>query len=246
MTEATWVILGLVGVITAFLLHYAFVTQPRLIAQRRREGLRVFSTAIELRFPGHSGTTRRVLGLAEAVGAELGLSSTQKSNLNLACQLRDIGLCAVPWKLINFHSPMHWSDAEKATYERHAEVGAAMLELVPSLQHLAAIVRYHRANFDGSSGPTFPSKDDLPIEARILGTIDDYVSGERFQGQLLARQHLTDEAGRRYDPAVVAALLRVLPSMSAEARLEDLDLADRAVSSGPRHQAGRDSVGPPE
>lgn len=241
-----WIVLALVAGLTLGLAVYAGIVQPRRIAERRRDALRVFSTAIELRFPGHVGTTRRVLALGDAVATDLGLSAEERERIDLASRLRHIGLCAVPWKLINEKSPLTWSKPEAATYDRHAEVGAAMLELIPTLKELAPVVRNYRAPVDGSAGPTFPSRENLPIESRILGAVDAYVNGERFQGAILAREHLKEQAGRYYDARVVEALLRVLPSVSVHPS-EDFradrsaDLSDRAGIT-----VDGDRVGPPE
>ncbi|HVL38821.1 MAG TPA: HD domain-containing phosphohydrolase [Fimbriimonadaceae bacterium] len=206
----TILVLVLLGLITAMLILYARVRMPRLMAERFNDSLQAFGIAVELRFPSHQGLTARVVPLSMAVGRRLGLRPQDLRNLELAARLRDIGLCAIPYRLVNGQKWNEWSDADRATYQRHQEVSAAMLEAVPSLRHLAPIVRCHHSNFDGSDGGFFPCGDAIPIEARILKAVVEYVWYERLQGALIASDRLATLEGTAFDPQVVAALRDVL------------------------------------
>lgn len=212
MTPYAWLTLFLTAGLTLFLANYNFRVLPKRARERQLSTLTLFSTAVELRFQGHSGLTDRVTALSGAVGASMGLNARQLERLERASYLRDIGLCAVPWKMMNVRTPVDWSDEEHSLYLKHADVGGAMLELIPSLRDVASIVRYHHAPFDGSWGPTLPSGEDLPIESRLIAAVDGYVTRERMQGQVLARTYLDEQRGRELDPRVVDHLIAVLPS----------------------------------
>ncbi len=206
------VVLSCIGLATLGMWYYARVLLPRRLEERLRDSVRAFATAIELRAPSHKGLTARAVSLGHAVGHALGLSARDLRDLEMAAELRDIGLCAVSFRLLNAKPWVDWTDADRADYFRHPEVSAAMLELVPSLRHLSGIVRCHHVAFDGSSGPVFPSKSDIPIQARILAAVCEYVWLERMQGALLARERIRDGAGASFDPDVVRAFLGVLTS----------------------------------
>jgi response regulator RpfG family c-di-GMP phosphodiesterase len=206
------VVIALVAVATLGLLYYVRIYLPGRLDGRFRQSLNAFSTAVELRFPSHKGLTERVVPISREVGKRLGLNAKKLNDLETAAILRDIGLCAIPYKLVNGRAVVSWSQAEWDTYDRHPEVSAAMLELVPSLREIAPIVRCHHARFDGSSGPFFPSRDALPLEARILKVVTEYVWAERNQGAVLASDELVTGSGTSYDPAVVEALRAVLTS----------------------------------
>lgn len=212
MNGDVWLILVGLLAVTLALGYYTRVELPLLEDERMRQSMRAFAKAIELRFPSHAGLSSRVAALSRHVGEEMGLDVWKLHELEMAAWLRDIGLCAISYRLVNKKPGYEWSEADNATYARHPEVSAAMLELAPALRRLAPIVRCHHANFDGSSGPYFPHGRDLPIESRILKVISDYVWFERRQGQVLAREHLRDGAGKAYDPEVVAAFIGVLAS----------------------------------
>lgn len=200
----------------AGLLYYIRWVLPVRSDAKFRESLRAFSTAVELRFPHHTGMTERVAKLSVATGRKLMLSSATLRRIDTAAQLRDIGLCSISYRLGNEKHPTEWSDAELATYDRHPEAGAAMLELVPSLRHIANIVRCHHANYDGSSGSFFPKGEDIPIESRILNVVSSFVWNEKTIGSLLAYDDLERFSGSIYDPSVTAAFKSVLRSTGVE------------------------------
>lgn len=200
---------------TFALLYYARVSLPRKIERRMRQSVSAFATAVELRIPSHKGLSERVAILSQAVAKQMGLSLQARKNLELASQLRDIGLVAVPYELLNHKSAFAWDDADWDTYFRHPEVGGAMLELVPWLRHLAPIVRLHHRPYAGDQD-VFPGRTDIPIESRVLKAVSDYVWNSKHQGALLARDTLKRGKGSEYDPAVAEALLAVLTSKSGE------------------------------
>lgn len=198
---------------TAWLLYYVRWYLPAQLDERFRESLKAFSTAIELRFPTHAGLSNRVLGLSAGVGQAMGLRQSQLRDLQMAATLRDIGLCAIPYNLVNGRTEEEWSEAERMTYDRHPEVSGAMLEMVSSLKHLSTIVRLHHANFiSDPADPTMPSGKRLPVEARVLKVVTQYVWLERTQGDLLARENIREGIGVVYCPLSAEALLSVLTS----------------------------------
>lgn len=175
--------------------------------------MQAFSTAVELRFPAHRGLSERVSRLSVAVGQELGLGRQRLLDLEMAATLRDIGLCSIPYALMNERHPESWSAAEALSYERHGEVSAAMLELVPRLSHLAPIVRNHHIEFASGELVSGVLRSQIPLEAFILSAVTAYVRSADLQGLFLAREALIAEAGIEHEPRVVEALLRVLPSV---------------------------------
>ena len=208
---ASAVLCGLAAV-TGALTYYLRCHLPHMIEERTRDSFRAFSRAVELRFPNHEGLTSRVIPLSLAVGRRLGLPARRLRNLELAAQLRDIGLCSVPYKLINGKSFVRWTEGDKEAYFKHVETSARMLEQIRSLRHLAPIVRHHHANLDDDENRPGHRSFKLSLESRILKAVGDYVWSERWQGEMLARTYLEQGSGSVYDPAVLAALSDVLTS----------------------------------
>lgn len=219
MATLSLAVLSALAVLTVAMGWYLYAYLPRRLEERTFESISAFSLAIELRFPSHQGLTARVVPLALAVGRLAGLSGRRLRNLELAAQLRDIGLCAVPYRLINAKSFMRWSDSEQAVYAKHAALGASMIEKAPTLRHLAKIVRSHHA--DAGSDP------GIPLEAKVLRCVVDYIWCERWQGEMLARTQLQQGAGTAYDPRVVGILMDVLISSRAAQPAQELAAATR-------------------
>jgi response regulator RpfG family c-di-GMP phosphodiesterase len=205
------VLAGLVASSVA-IVYYIRWYLPRQVDARFRESMLAFSLAVELRFPSHQGMTARVVRLSLAVGRKLMLTKNEMRRLEMAAHLRDIGLCSMAFELGNGKSPIDWTEAEQATYDRHPEVGGAMLELIPSLRHLANIVRCHQAAYDGAGDTFFPTKDDIPVESRIINVVSSYVWDERMVGALIAYDSLVRGSGEAFDPVVVDAFRSVLTS----------------------------------
>jgi response regulator RpfG family c-di-GMP phosphodiesterase len=216
MDPITWIVLGGAVLATVWLVFYVVVYLPKQLDERFLESMKAFSTAIELRFPSHTGLTEEVASLAAQLGSRLGLSEIATRNLLMAARLRDIGLCAIPYSLVN-GKPWHdWSQAEQSTYDRHPEVSGAMLELVPSLRHLAEVVRTHHADYDGSSDGSMLIAEQIPIEARILKVATEYTWYSREYGEGLAQQRILNARGEVYCPQVVDAFASVLTSSRVE------------------------------
>lgn len=209
------VILSLAGLASVGLLEYVYVVLPARLEGRFRESLRAFSLAVELRCPSHHGTTELAVRRSRQVGKVLGMSRRRIVDLEMAAELRDIGLCALPYRLINGKPVSQWSEAEHEAYERHPELSAAMLELVPSLRRLAHIVRTHHVPYDGSLGALYPTRDELSLESRILKVVTDYGWLEAEMGSVDAQRALVKLRGKDFDPQVVDAFLEVLTSEGA-------------------------------
>src|SRR5208337_1451875 len=59
--------------------------------------------------------------------------------------------------------------------EQHPAIGEAFLRSVPSLAHLAPIVRSHHERFDGRGYPDGLSGDEIPLASRIIGVAAAFV-----------------------------------------------------------------------
>ena len=167
-----------------------------------------FSRAVELRFPGHRGMAEDIEVASVRLGRQMRLSKQSMQRLKTSARLMDIGLCALPYKLINQKASYEWSDAERSTYDRHPEISGAMLDLVPSLKGIAKIVRMHHAPFQA----------DLPVEARVLKVASDYAWLFRQMGEKRAQELILGKVGEEYCPEVVDALAEVLRSSRVQER----------------------------
>jgi HD-GYP domain-containing protein (c-di-GMP phosphodiesterase class II) len=86
---------------------------------------------------------------------------------------------------------------------------------VKELSQVAAIIRHHHENIDGSGYPDGLRGDAIPYLARILAVADAYeaLTSDRSYRKALPReqafQSLRADSGHRFDPAVVEMLIAV-------------------------------------
>jgi len=197
---------------TIWLVFYVQYYLPRRLEERFKESMKAFSKAIELRFPANSGRTEEIIRVSVLIGKRFGCTRTEIHELELAAYLRDIGCCALPYRPFNEKPRTEWTEAENAVYNRHPEVSGAMLELVPSLRHVADSVRWHHARYDGVGSPASPVGAALPLNARILKVASDFVWDAEEVGAGAALKSIVERKGTEYCPDVVEELEHVLTS----------------------------------
>ncbi len=191
----------------AILLYYVHWHLPRQFERKMRNSVKAFSKAIELRFPHQVGKTDKVVEYSLAMGRRFGMAGMRLTDLEMAVRLRDIGLCAIPYSFNNIPST-EWTEDQHKTFFEHPHISAAMLELVPSLKHLAPTVRDHHALYSERG-------ENTALEASILKVATEYVWLEIETGKSGALATLRSLKGKDYSPEVVDAFLGVLNSSGA-------------------------------
>jgi putative nucleotidyltransferase with HDIG domain len=166
--------------------------------------------------------SRDVVELAVAVATELGLDSREIRDTEFAALLHDIGKIAVPREIIN--KPGKLDEEEWALMRTHTIEGQRMLDQVGgALQRVGVIVRSSHEDWDGSGYPDGLAGEDIPIEARVVSACDAYhaMTSDRSYRKALpvsvAVAELERCSGTQFDPAVVAALLAVVPDAAQAA-----------------------------
>jgi GGDEF domain-containing protein len=141
----------------------------------------------------------------------LGLEAAELEALRAASLLHDIGKIAVPEHILTKPGRLTALEVEKVRV--HPRIGADILGAVPFPYPLAPVVRHHHERWDGTGYPDRLREHAIPLGARILAVVDCYdalTSDRPYRKALLKEEALAflgQEAGRMFDPAVVAALL---------------------------------------
>ncbi len=205
MEGAWWAVLTAIGSMLA-LAYYAFVAAPARLHRWRCEGLRAFARLIELRTQGHYGRSEPLAELANAVALRMGLPLHERRRLELAVYLRDIGMVAIPYAILN--KPTAPTPAERALLNRHAEISASIAEQIPGLWRVAPIVRLHHV--------VYSENPDAPLSAHILSALDDWLRIAENADADTAASVLKQGIGARYHPMVVQAILSELHQRSLD------------------------------
>ncbi len=149
--------------------------------------LAILANLIDAKDPYTAGHSRRVATLAVAVASELGLQDHMKSTLWAGGYLHDLGKLRVPLRILAKRGAL--SEEEMGLVKRHPSDGAAILETIPSLQHLTTGARYHHERWDGSGYPEGLRGGHIPLVAQIMAVCDAYDAMTSTRAYRSSRSH---------------------------------------------------------
>jgi putative two-component system response regulator len=171
------------------------------------------AAAIEVHDPECGLHLKRMATTAAMLGAKLGLAANRVRLLRAATPLHDIGKITAPDGVLHKHDAL--TPCERERMQAHTTVGHLMLSDSNSdlLEMAATIALTHHEWFDGSGYPRGLSKDEIPIEGRIVAVADvlDALLSDRYYRPAATAEGATrliaSERGTHFDPDVVDALL---------------------------------------
>ncbi len=177
------------------------------------ETVETLAAVVETKDPHTSGHQRRVVRLAAAIAAELGLSAHRIRGLRVAGLLHDIGKIYVPAEILSRPGQLRQSEID--LLHSHPSIGYELLKGIPFEWPVADIVLQHHERMDGSGYPSRLQRDQIMQEARILAVADvvEALSSHRpYRPALGLDRALAEIASARgvlYDPPVVDACMRL-------------------------------------
>ncbi len=118
------------------------------------------------------GRSQRIGDLAEKIALQMNLPKDKCRLMNLAGQLHDIGMLAVPESVLNRKAQL--TTGEFRMIERHADVSHELLKPLSSLQEILPAIRHHHERMNGTGYPAALEGQDIPVEARVLAVADAY------------------------------------------------------------------------
>ncbi|MFA6133853.1 MAG: HD-GYP domain-containing protein [Phycisphaerae bacterium] len=176
--------------------------------------LRQIVRIVEARDRYTKGHSERVGRLAEQIARKLDLPAQRCELMNLAGQLHDIGLLAVPDQVLNKQSDFGVADFR--TVQKHSEISYQLLQPMDSLADVLPAIRYHHERINGTGYPMGLAGDQIPLEARILSVADAYeaMTHDRPQRAGMAPLPAVEELRRctpsGYDEKCVEALADIV------------------------------------
>ena len=159
----------------------------------------------------------RVANVSAHVAAELGLPSEAIEMVRLAARVHDLGRVAQRDERLRRVS-RHDGPPDASLEADAAGVAARILDPLRRYAEMALFVKYQYELWDGTGRPEGRKGDAIPIGSRIIAAVnlyDELSEGTGSGGQPAlppaeAFQKLQDAAGSALDPAVIAALAKVL------------------------------------
>ncbi|HUY61534.1 MAG TPA: HD domain-containing phosphohydrolase, partial [Candidatus Dormibacteraeota bacterium] len=113
-------------------------------------------------------------------------------------------------------------DDERVIMMAHSQLGAEIVVGVRTLASLSPLIRHHHERWDGAGYPDRLSGEAIPLGARIVAvadTIDAITTARPYRAARSLAEALVElqqSAGTHFDPAVVAAAVRVFGPRAAE------------------------------
>jgi ribonuclease P protein subunit RPR2 len=208
------------------LLRYADDLRTTFSAERRRaEELRQALDAVEL---AYTATVRALASAVEAKDAytgghlarvtaygteacrALGGHLAATPGLEYAFLLHDLGKIGVPDAVLNKAGPL--TDEEWALMREHPAIGLRILEGVPHMDVVRAVVYSHHERWDGAGYPEGLKGEQIPLAARVFAAVDafDAITTDRpyrVAASLDEALHrLREASGTQFAPDAVDAI----------------------------------------
>jgi HD-GYP domain-containing protein (c-di-GMP phosphodiesterase class II) len=225
------VILTLVSLFVVFYLRGRRLVRDNarlLLHDSQMQVIQRLATAAEFRDDETGQHTRRVGRLSATIGAELGLPADQLQLLAQAAALHDVGKIGIPDSILL--KPGRLTRGQLEHMKAHTTVGASLLagRDFPLLAMAEEIALSHHERWDGTGYPARIAGTAIPLVGRIVAVADvfDALTHERPYKHAWsiadALAEIVNQKGKQFDPHVVNAFLRVIPTVLADIDGESL------------------------
>ena len=161
----------------------------------------------------------RMSHFSQLLALAAGCSPAWAEDLLNAAAMHDVGKIGIPDAVLRKPGPQ--DAAEWDTMRRHPEIGAEIIGEHPSgVPQLAReIALAHHEKWDGSGYPRGLAGEAIPLSARIVAIADvfDALTTRRPYKEPWpvqeAMNHIAAQAGKHFDPALVALFAPLLPQL---------------------------------
>jgi putative two-component system response regulator len=161
----------------------------------------------------------RMSHFSQLLALAAGCSPAWAEDLLNAAPMHDVGKIGIPDAVLRKPGPL--DAAEWDTMRRHPEIGAEIIGEHPSgvLQLAREIALAHHEKWDGSGYPRGLAGEAIPLSARIVAIADvfDALTTRRPYKEPWpvqdALDHIAAQAGKHFDPALVALFAPLLPQL---------------------------------
>jgi hypothetical protein len=185
--------------------------------------------------PGTDAHCHRVTVPAVAVGRALRLPTDRLVVLARAALVHDAGKLAIAPALLRKPGPLTTQEYEQV--QDHAAAGEHLLRSL-GMDAEASVVRHHHERIDGRGYPDMLAGDEIPLESRIILTVDAYdaMTAERpYRDRISEHEALAElraHAGTQFDWRCAGALARVVRRSGSDRPLDEVDDVRGGTSGG--------------
>jgi len=195
---------------------------------------------IELKEPGYVDHTERMNEIAVYIAEKINLSPAQIEYLKLAVNIHEVGIIAIPDRLINTNQS-ELTKEERKMLRQQSLIGARLLEQEEGFEHVSNIIKHMNEYIDGSGIPDGLSGSEIPIESQILLVVDTFSSLiYKKKNQLSvkkAMKYIENKTGILFNELIVSHLYNyvkdnnLIDDMPREVAISISELKDKMVLS---------------
>ncbi len=184
--------------------------------------VKVVAAAIDARDSYTHGHSARVAQLSLLIGKQIGLSSDELTDLEVACLFHDVGKIKTPDSILL--KPGKLSPAEYKEMMHHVEYGSSILSWAPSLAKYIPSTRHHHEWYNGKGYPDGLVGDNIPLFAAIISIADtfDAMTSDRPYRKALSEKEALREINRmsgvQFRPNLVAVFIEQIERHSSYPR----------------------------
>ncbi len=177
------------------------------------------AAAIDAKDAYTRGHSERVSSYAMAIANEMQLPEKDKTSIETAALLHDIGKIGIPDDILE--KPSKLTEKEYMVIKMHPYTGAQIIQPIEMLADVLPLVVAHHERFDGTGYLEGAKGKEIPIGARIITVADAFeaMTSERPHRTALdveqAAKELKEKAGTQFDPEVVDIFLKILERKKA-------------------------------
>jgi HD-GYP domain-containing protein (c-di-GMP phosphodiesterase class II) len=158
--------------------------------------------------------TLRVADLTVRLAQVMGVRPPNLVHLRLGALLHSIGRLGIPHTILRKPGPL---TAEEWLLVRQQPIYAHEMLTPIDFLHAARDIPYcHHERWDGSGYPRGLKSNDIPLAARMFTVVDVWDTllydrpGRPAWSSERVQEYLTEQAGKQFDPRIVAAFLRMI------------------------------------
>jgi len=152
--------------------------------------------------------------LSKRLCRQLNLNEKTTDLIYYAGLLQNIGKITLPESLFSNKGKLSKEEWEKL--QNHPNVGVNLLMNINFLSEVIPYIHYHKERWDGKGEPEGLKGNSIPFGSRIIAVADAYtaMTSDRSYREAMSKEEalaiIKEEAGLKWDPAVVNALYDIL------------------------------------